>query len=145
MEYQDTEQKRKIRIVTIATIIAVVVLGLGVWLVVAAISSTKKSNTEVATTTESSKTESKKAEETKKTEQQGNPNASSPANQYGAKEKTTTATTTNTATVKAPAKSEVPNTGPAEDMMIVALLAGVATYLIGLNLNLKKQAAERNA
>lgn len=142
MEYQDTEQKRKIRIVSIATIIAVVVIGLGVWLVVGAISSTKK--TDVATT-DTATTEQK---DTKKTEseQKGNPNATSPANQYNANEKSTTPATTATPTtpaVAAPAKSEVPTTGPAEDMLIVALLAGVATYLVFLNLNLKKQANSR--
>ena len=143
MEYQDTEQKRKIRIVTIATVIAVVVLGLGVWLVVAAISSTKKNTNPVAT--ESSLTETTKSEKTEKEEQKGNPNATSPANQYGATEKTTTATTSTTTATPAPAKEEVPTTGPAEDMMLVALLAGVATYLIGLNFNLKKQTSEQNA
>ena len=140
MEYQDTEQKRKIRVVTIATVIAVVVLGLGVWLVVAAISSTKK-NPEVATTdTVAEQKDTKKAEEEKK---QGNPNASSPANQYGANEKPATTATTPAVTTPTPARDEVPTTGPAEDMLMVALLAGVATYLIGLNINLKKQANSR--
>ena len=141
MEYQDTEQKRKIRIVTIATIVAVVVLGLGVWLVVAAISSTKKNNNTVAT--ESSVTERKDTTKPD-ADKQGNPTATSPANQYGATEQKTTTTSAAATTPATPAKQEVPSTGP-EDMVPVAILAGVATYLIGLNINLKKHAAKREA
>lgn len=141
MEYQDTEQKRKIRVVTIATIVTVVVLSLGVWLVVAAIGSTKK-NSDVATT-DTAITEQKETKKTEKEEQKGNPNATSPANQYGANEKP--AATTPAPVTPAPAKEEVPTTGPAEDMALVALLAGVATYLAFLNHDFKKRAAERNA
>lgn len=155
MEYQDTEQKRKIRIVTIATIVIVVVLGLGVWLVAAAISSTKKDSNvavENTTVTKDTKAETKTEQKTEtksnsaKTEATTDKPAStatSPANQYGSEKKTTT-TTTPAPAVVTPAREEVPNTGP-EDVWFVALLAGVSVYLIGLNINLKKRANDQNA
>ncbi len=127
----------------------------GAWIITSAIKSAEKSRQQKIDTTEESKEEKANKTETKaenkteakteaksseKTNNQGQTNkisAASPADQYQNNKTTTTSNTTNGTTT---ATSDLPSTGP-EDLVFTALLAGVAVYLICLNLNHKKSAA----
>ena len=155
MQTSQPNRAKRFRIIVFATIIAFIVVIFGAWIITSAIKSTEKSRQQEIAATEESKEEKTNKTETKaenkteakseaksseKTNNQGQTNkisTTSPADQYQNNKTTTTSNTTNGATKAA---SDLPSTGP-EDLVFTALLAGVAVYLVCLNLNHKKSAA----
>ena len=155
MQTNQPNRAKRFRIIVFATIIAFIVVIFGAWIITSAIKSAEKSRQqEIAATEESkddktnktetkaeNKTEAKsEAKPSEKTNNQGQTNkisTTSPADQYQNNKTTTTSNTTNGATK---ATSDLPSTGP-EDLVFTALLAGVAVYLVCLNLNHKKSVA----
>lgn len=155
MQTNQPNRAKRFRIIVFATIIALIVVVFGAWIITSAIKSAEKSRQqEIAATEESkedktnktetkaeNKTEAKtEAKSSEKTNNQGQTNkisTASPADQYQNNKTTTTSNTTNGATKTA---SDLPSTGP-EDLVFTAILAGVAVYLVCLNLNHKKSVA----
>ena len=155
MQTNQPNRAKRFRIIVFATVIAFIVVIFGAWIITSAIKSAEKSRQqEIAAAEESkeektnktetkaeNKTESKsEAKSSEKTNNQGQTNkisATSPADQYQNNKTTTTSNTANGATKAA---SDLPSTGP-EDLVFTALLAGVAVYLVCLNLNHKKSVA----
>lgn len=155
MQTNQPNRAKRFRIIVFATIIAFIVVIFGAWIITSAIKSAEKSRQQEITATEESKEEKTNKTETKaenkteakteaksseKTNNQGQTNkisTTSPADQYQNNKTTTTSNTTNGATKAA---SDLPSTGP-EDLVFTAILAGVAVYLVCLNLNHKKSVA----
>lgn len=155
MQTNQPNRAKRFRIIVFATIIAFIVVIFGAWIITSAIKSAEKSRQQEIAATEESKEEKTNKTETKaenkteakseaksseKANNQGQTNkisTASPADQYQNNKTTTTSNTTNGATK---ATSDLPSTGP-EDLVFTALLAGVAVYLVCLNLNHKKSAA----
>ena len=155
MQTNQPNRAKRFRIIVFATIIALIVVVFGAWIITSAIKSAEKSRQqEIAATEESkddktnktetkaeNKTEAKsEAKSSEKTNNQGQANkisTASPADQYQNNKTTTTSNTTSGATKAA---SDLPSTGP-EDLVFTAILAGVAVYLVCLNLNRKKSVA----
>ena len=155
MQTNQPNRAKRFRIIVFATVIAFIVVIFGAWIITSAIKSAEKSRQQEIAATEESKEEKTNKTETKaenkteakteaksseKTNNQGQTNkisTTSPADQYQNNKTTTTSNTTNGTTKAA---SDLPSTGP-EDLVFTALLAGVAVYLICLNLNHKKSAA----
>ena len=155
MQTNQPNRAKRFRIIVFATVIAFIVVIFGAWIITSAIKSAEKSRQqEIAAAEESkeektnktetkaeNKTESKsEAKSSEKTNNQGQNNkisTASPADQYQNNKTTTTSNTTNGATKAA---SDLPSTGP-EDLVFTAILAGVAVYLVCLNLNHKKSVA----
>ena len=152
MQTNQPNRAKRFRIIVFATIIALIVVVFGAWIITSAIKSAEKSRQQEIAATEESKEEKTNKTETKaenkteakseaksseKTNNQGQTNkisTTSPADQYQNNKTTTTSNTTNGATK---ATSDLPSTGP-EDLVFTALLAGVAVYLVCLSLNHKK-------
>lgn len=155
MQTNQPNRAKRFRIIVFATIIALIVVVFGAWIITSAIKSAEKSRQqEIAATEESkeektnkteakaeNKTEAKsEAKSSEKTNNQGQNNkisTASPADQYQNNKTTTTSNTTNGTTKAA---TDLPSTGP-EDLVFTAILAGVAVYLVCLNLNRKKSVA----
>ena len=155
MQTNQPNRAKRFRIIVFATIIAFIVVIFGAWIITSAIKSTEKSRQQEIAATEESKEEKTNKTETKaenkteakseaksseKTNNQGQTNkisTTSPADQY---QNNKTTTTSNTANGTAKAASDLPSTGP-EDLVFTAILAGVAVYLVCLNLNHKKSVA----
>ena len=155
MQTSQPNRAKRFRIIVFATIIALIVVVFGAWIITSAIKSAEKSRQQEIAATEESKEEKTNKTETKaenkteakseaksseKTNNQGQTNkisTTSPADQYQNNKTTATSNTTNGATK---ATSDLPSTGP-EDLVFTALLAGVAVYLVCLNLNHKKSVA----
>jgi hypothetical protein len=155
MQTNQPNRAKRFRIIVFATIIAFIVVIFGAWIITSAIKSAEKSRQQEIAATEESKEEKTNKTETKaenkteakseaksseKTNNQGQTNkisTTSPADQYQNNKTTTTSNTTNGATK---ATSDLPSTGP-EDLVFTAILAGVAVYLVCLNLNHKKSVA----
>ena len=155
MQTNQPNRAKRFRIIVFATIIAFIVVIFGAWIITSAIKSAEKSRKQEIAATEESKEEKTNKTETKaenkteakseaksseKTNNQGQTNkisTTSPADQYQNNKTTTTSNTTNGATK---ATSDLPSTGP-EDLVFTAILAGVAVYLVCLNLNHKKSVA----
>ena len=154
MQTNQPNRAKRFRIIVFATIIALIVVVFGAWIITSAIKSAEKSRQQEITATEESKEEKTNKTETKaenkteakteaksseKTNNQGQTNkisTASPADQYQ-NNKTTATSNANGATKAA---SDLPSTGP-EDLVFTAILAGVAVYLVCLNLNHKKSVA----
>lgn len=155
MQTNQPNRAKRFRIIVFATIIAFIVVIFGAWIITSAIKSAEKSRQqEIAATEESreektnktetkaeNKTEAKsEAKSSEKTNNQGQNNkisTASPADQY---QNNKTTATSNTANGTTKAASDLPSTGP-EDLVFTAILAGVAVYLVCLNLNHKKSVA----
>jgi len=155
MQTNQPNRAKRFRIIVFATIIAFIVVIFGAWIITSAIKSAEKSRQqEIAVTEESkeektnkteakaenkteAKTEAKSYEKTNNQGQNNKISTASPADQYQNNKTTTTSNTTNGATKTA---SDLPSTGP-EDLVFTAILAGVAVYLVCLNLNHKKSVA----
>ena len=155
MQTNQPNRAKRFRIIVFATIIAFIVVIFGAWIITSAIKSAEKSRQQEIAATEESKEEKTNKTETKaenkteakteaksseKTNNQGQTNkisTTSPADQY---QNNKTTTTSNTANGTAKAASDLPSTGP-EDLVFTAILAGVAVYLVCLNLNHKKSVA----
>ena len=155
MQTNQPNRAKRFRIIVFATIIAFIVVIFGAWIITSAIKSAEKSRQQEIAATEESKEEKTNKTETKaenkteakseaksseKTNNQGQTNkisTASPADQYQNNKTTTTSNATNSTTKAA---SDLPSTGP-EDLVFTAILAGVAVYLICLNLNHKKSVA----
>ena len=155
MQTNQPNRAKRFRIIVFATIIAFIVVIFGAWIITSAIKSAEKSRQQEIAATEESKEEKTNKTETKaenkteakteaksseKTNNQGQTNkisTTSPADQYQNNKTTATSNTTNGATKAA---SDLPSTGP-EDLVFTAILAGVAVYLVCLNLNRKKSVA----
>ena len=155
MQTNQPNRAKRFRIIVFATIIALIVVVFGAWIITSAIKSAEKSRQQEIAATEESKEEKTNKTETKaenkteakteaksseKTNNQGQTNkisTTSPADQYQNNKTTTTSNTTNGTTKAA---SDLPSTGP-EDLVFTAILAGVAVYLVCLNLNHKKSVA----
>ena len=155
MQTNQPNRAKRFRIIVFATIIAFIVVIFGAWIITSAIKSAEKSRQqEIAATEESkeektnkteakaenkteAKTEAKSSEKTNNQGQNNKISTASPADQYQNNKTTTTSNTTNGATKVA---SDLPSTGP-EDLVFTAILAGVAVYLVCLNLNHKKSVA----
>lgn len=154
MQTNQPNRAKRFRIIVFATIIAFIVVIFGAWIITSAIKSAEKSRQqEIATegskeektnkteTKAENKTEAKsEAKSSEKINNQGQTNkisTTSPADQYQNNKTTATSNTTNGATK---ATSDLPSTGP-EDLVFTALLAGVAVYLVCLNLNHKESVA----
>ena len=154
MQTNQPNRAKRFRIIVFATIIALIVVVFGAWIITSAIKSAEKSRQqEIAATEESkeektnkteakseNKTEAKsEAKSSEKTNNQGQTNkisTTSPADQYQNNKSTSTSNATSTTK----AASDLPSTGP-EDLVFTAILAGVAVYLVCLNLNRKKTVA----
>ena len=155
MQTNQPNRAKRFRIIVFATIIAFIVVIFGAWIITSAIKSAEKSRQQEIAATEESKEEKTNKTETKaenkteakseaksseKTNNQGQTNkisTASPADQY---QNNKTTTTSNTANGTTKAASDLPSTGP-EDLVFTAILAGVAVYLVCLNLNHKKSVA----
>ena len=155
MQTNQPNRAKRFRIIVFATIIALIVVVFGAWIITSAIKSAEKSRQQEIAATEESKEEKTNKTETKaenkteakteaksseKTNNQGQTNkisTTSPADQYQNNKSTATSNTANGATKAA---SDFPSTGP-EDLVFTAILAGVAVYLVCLNLNHKKSVA----
>ena len=155
MQTNQPNRAKRFRIIVFATVIALIVVVFGAWIITSAIKSAEKSRQQEIAATEESKEEKTNKTETKaenkteakseakpseKTNNQGQTNkisTASPADQYQNNKSTATSNTTNGATKAA---SDLPSTGP-EDLVFTAILAGVAVYLVCLNLNRKKSVA----
>lgn len=155
MQTNQPNRAKRFRIIVFATVIAFIVVIFGAWIITSAIKSAEKSRQQEIAATEESKEEKTNKNETKaenkteakteaksseKTNNQGQTNkisTASPADQY---QNNKTTTTSNTANGTTKAASDLPSTGP-EDLVFTALLAGVAVYLVCLNLNRKKSVA----
>lgn len=155
MQTNQPNRAKRFRIIVFATIIAFIVVIFGAWIITSAIKSAEKSRQQEIAATEESKEEKTNKTETKaenkteakseaksseKTNNQGQSNkisTASPADQYQNNKSTTTPNTANGTTKAA---SDLPSTGP-EDLVFTAILAGVAVYLVCLNLNHKKSVA----
>ena len=155
MQTNQPNRAKRFRIIVFATIIAFIVVIFGAWIITSAIKSAEKSRQQEIAATEETKEEKTNKTETKaenkteakseaksseKANNQGQTNktsTTSPADQYQNNKTTTTSNTTNGATK---ATSDLPSTGP-EDLVFTAILAGVAIYLVCLNLNHKKSVA----
>ena len=154
MQTNQPNRAKRFRIIVFATIIAFIVVIFGAWIITSAIKSAEKSRQQEITATEESKeektnkteaksenkTEAKsEAKSSEKTNNQGQTNkisTTSPADQYQNNKSTSTSNATSTTK----AASDLPSTGP-EDLVFTAILAGVAVYLVCLNLNRKKSVA----
>ena len=154
MQTNQPNRAKRFRIIVFATIIALIVVVFGAWIITSAIKSAEKSRQQEITATEESKeektnkteaksenkTEAKsEAKSSEKTNNQGQTNkisTTSPADQYQNNKSTSTSNATSTTK----AASDLPSTGP-EDLVFTAILAGVAVYLVCLNLNRKKTVA----
>lgn len=154
MQTNQPNRAKRFRIIVFATIIAFIVVIFGAWIITSAIKSAEKSRQQEITATEESKeektnkteaksenkTEAKsEAKSSEKTNNQGQTNkisTTSPADQYQNNKSTSTSNATSTTK----AASDLPSTGP-EDFVFTAILAGVAVYLVCLNLNHKKSVA----
>ena len=154
MQTNQPNRAKRFRIIVFATVIAFIVVIFGAWIITSAIKSAEKSRQqEIAAAEESkeektnktetkaeNKTESKsEAKSSEKTNNQGQTNkisTTSPADQYQNNKSTSTSNATSTTK----AASDLPSTGP-EDLVFTAILAGVAVYLVCLNLNRKKSVA----
>lgn len=154
MQTNQPNRAKRFRIIVFATIIAFIVVIFGAWIITSAIKSAEKSRQQEITATEESKeektnkTEAKSENKTEaksesksseKTNNQGQTNkisTTSPADQYQNNKSTSTSNATSTTK----AASDLPSTGP-EDLVFTAILAGVAVYLVCLNLNHKKSVA----
>lgn len=154
MQTNQPNRAKRFRIIVFATVIAFIVVIFGAWIITSAIKSAEKSRQqEIAAAEESkeektnktetkaeNKTESKsEAKSSEKTNNQGQTNkisTTSPADQYQNNKSTSTSNATSTTK----AASDLPSTGP-EDLVFTAILAGVAVYLVCLNLNRKKTVA----
>ena len=154
MQTNQPNRAKRFRIIVFATIIAFIVVIFGAWIITSAIKSAEKSRQQEITATEESKeektnkteaksenkTEAKsEAKSSEKTNNQGQTNkisTPSPADQYQNNKSTSTSNATSTTK----AASDLPSTGP-EDLVFTAILAGVAVYLVCLNLNRKKTVA----
>ena len=152
MQTNQPNRAKRFRIIVFATVIAFIVVIFGAWIITSAIKSAEKSRQQEIAAAEESKEEKTNKTETKaenkteakseaksseKANNQGQTNkisTASPADQYQNNKTTTTSNTTNGATKAA---SDLPSTGP-EDLVFTAILAGVAVYLVCLNLNHKK-------
>lgn len=155
MQTNQPNRAKRFRIIVFATIIAFIVVIFGAWIITSAIKSAEKSRQQEIAATEESKEEKTNKTETKaenkteakseaksseKNNNQGQTNkisTTSPADQYQNNKTTTTSNTSNGTTKAA---SDLPSTGP-EDLVFTAILAGVAVYLVCLNLNHKKSVA----
>lgn len=155
MQTNQPNRAKRFRIIVFATVIAFIVVIFGAWIITSAIKSAEKSRQQEIAATEESKEEKTNKTETKaenkteakseaksseKTNNQGQTNkisTTSPADQYQNNKTTTTSNTTNGATK---VTSDLPSTGP-EDLVFTAILAGVAVYLVCLNLSHKKSVA----
>ena len=154
MQTNQPNRAKRFRIIVFATIIALIVVVFGAWIITSAIKSAEKSRQQEIAATEESKEEKANKTETKaenkteakseKTNNQGQTNkisTASPADQYQNNKSTATSNTANsTANSTTKAASDLPSTGP-EDLVFTAILAGVAVYLVCLNLNRKKSVA----
>ena len=159
MEYQDDiERGRKIKILTVATIAALIVLALGAWAIIAAVSSSKynKDNLQAADPSEDASTttivaseserkaaESKEQNSADKSAESKNTASSKADSSTASNNSTATISSTTNTTTGAPANTsgDIPYTGPA-DTALATLLIGVATYLVALNSKLKKAPRE---
>lgn len=155
MQTNQPNRAKRFRIIVFATVIAFIVVIFGAWIITSAIKSAEKSRQQEIAAAEESKEEKTNKTETKtenkteaksesksseKANNQGQTNkisTASPADQYQNNKTTTTSNTTNGTTKAA---SDLPSTGP-EDLVFTAILAGVAVYLVCLNLNHKKSVA----
>ena len=154
MQTNQPNRAKRFRIIVFATVIAFIVVIFGAWIITSAIKSAEKSRQQEIAATEESKEEKTNKNETKaenkteakteaksseKTNNQGQTNkisTTSPADQYQNNKSTSTSNATSTTK----AASDLPSTGP-EDLVFTAILAGVAVYLVCLNLNHKKSVA----
>lgn len=148
MEYQESaERKRKMKIVGVATIAAIVVLAIGIWVVISAVRSINNSKTVAGNQTSVAKvddgnkqgaTKDTAKDAANKSEPTTSSTTTSPADQYSADTSNSAPSATATTGSNTATAEDIPTTGPAEDAALAALLAGVATYLVALNLRLKK-------
>ena len=116
-EYDDAEiKKQRIRTIAFTTAIAVIVLGIAIWAIIAIVGS--RSNTEIADTTETVVIDDTSREKT--TEEQP-----APVTEGVVKTTETAKKTTTTASVK----EAVPETGP-EELLPLALVAGAAAAYV---------------
>lgn len=154
MQTNQPNRAKRFRIIVFATIIAFIVVIFGAWIITSAIKSAEKSRQQEITATEESKEEKTNKTEAKsenKTEAKSEAKSSEKINNQGQTNKISTtspadqyqnnkSTSTSNATSTTKAASDLPSTGP-EDLVFTAILAGVAVYLVCLNLNHKKSVA----
>lgn len=114
-EYDDAEiKKQRVRTIAFTTAIAVIVLGIAIWAIIAIVGS--RNTAEVADTTETAKVEATSKEKT--VEEQPAPVTETVVKPAEPAKKPA-----------APAKETVPETGP-EELLPLALVAGAAaTYV----------------
>ena len=122
MDYQDNDERgRKIKIIAIATAAAVVVLAFGAWIIVAAISSVNGNHETEQVAENNTEVSEPKAEEDTGTGKQSTTVTTKPLTPQTVEEDTVVE------------NDNIPTTGP-EDILPVAILMGIAAYLVTLNL-----------
>ena len=115
--YGHQNNAQKIRFIIITSIVAIVVLGIAVWAIVAMVSGKNKNNSTAKVETVSVTEQTEKKQEEKKTSSTTSTN-----------ESTTVVTPAQTTTTETN-KDDIPSTGP-EEFLPVALTAGTfVTYL----------------
>lgn len=114
---EDKEQRR--RVIIVATTIAIIILGIAVWSIIAIVGGSKKGTeqTQVATTSETTNKETQTVSKTSETE--------APASE-GVSTTTPAQPVVKTTTQ---AKETVPETGPEEILPLALVLGGITAYL----------------
>ncbi len=137
---EDKEQRR--RVIIVATTIAIIILGIAVWAIIAIVGGSKK-NTEVAQNSDNqaktSEVATKPTEaEAPKTEGVSTSNSNN-SNTSASSNTASTSTTTNTSTTRpTTTSSEVPETGPEEILPFALVLGFLAAYLSSKKLSKKE-------
>lgn len=119
--YGQQNNSQKIRFIIVTSIVAIVVLGIAVWAIVALVSGKNKNSTaKVDTGAVQEQTDNKQKETEKKTSDTTT-------------ESTTVVIPTKTQTVEAP-KEDIPSTGPEEFLPIALVLGALTTYIGSIKL-----------
>ena len=132
---EDKEQRR--RVIIVATTIAIIILGIAVWSIIAIVGGAKKNTDQVASTDNQAKTTEVATkpteEEAPKTEGVSTSNASSTtssnANSANSANSTSSTATSNTAKPATTTSGAVPETGPEEILPLALVLGCAAAYV----------------
>lgn len=129
---EDKEQRR--RVIIVATTIAIIILGIAVWSIIAIVGGAKKNTDQVASTDNQAKTTEVATkpteEEAPKTEGVSTSNTSSTTSSNANSANSTSSTTTsNTAKPATTTSGAVPETGPEEILPLALVLGCAAAYV----------------
>ncbi len=136
MEIKDNTNKRKIKTIITLAVAGCLIFFVAIWAIGAVLTPTKK----ISPRKDDVVVKTQSQTETNKSKISSNVEAKSPANNYTPRQESNKPdkTTQSTKPANNPSNTEkIPSTGPV-DHLIAILALGLATYLIGLNFQLKK-------